>query len=482
MLHCKHPLLIAFRNRLPLSMALDDASLSIIQLLLRDFAAMTHSAPNVLERFLRYVQFDTQSDETSAAAPSTAKQLKLAEALTDELHQLGIGNAVIGQGGVVYAHIPASSGCEDLPAVGFIAHMDTSPDASGCQVKPQIIRFAGTDVLLNQTEGIFFPVERFPEIKKYIGEDVIFTDGTTLLGADDKSGIAAIMDMAAKITADPTIAHAKLCIAFTPDEEIGRGTDNFDLERFGADWAVTIDGGEVGTLESENFNAGSAVVDFQGVGVHPGSSKGKMVNALRMAAAFIDALPADMAPETTEGREGFLHPNQLEGTVTHAKLHLLIRDHDRALYEEKKVILERIAEDIQSRFPNGAVTLSVKNSYENMKPYIDRVPAVMEHVRAAANLTRSRIAVIKDRVRTICTPGETVDVLVTEWGIAVNPRRTDLLERFTKAKLPVHSIEKLREKAERLCGKARPIPEGERIVGIVEYRDGTIIDVVRARA
>lgn len=238
-------------------------------------------------------------------------------------------------------------------------------------------------MLLNQTEGIRFPVERFPEIKKYIGEDVIFTDGTTLLGADDKSGIAAIMDMAAKITADPTIAHAKLCIAFTPDEEIGRGTANFDLERFGADWAVTIDGGEVGTLENENFNAGSAVVDFQGVGVHPGSSKGKMVNALRMAAAFIDALPADMAPETTEGREGFLHPNQLEGTVTHAKLHLLIRDHDRALYEEKKVILERIAEDIGSRFPNGTVTLSVKESYENMKPYIDRVPAVMEHVRAA---------------------------------------------------------------------------------------------------
>ena len=330
---------------------------------------MTHSAPNVLERFLRYVQFDTQSDETSAAAPSTAKQLKLAEALKDELHQLGIANAVIGQGGVVYAHIPASPSCEDLPAVGFIAHMDTSPDASGLHVKPQIIRFDGTDVLLNQTEGIRFPVERFPEIKKYIGEDVIFTDGTTLLGADDKSGIAAIMDMAAKITADPTIAHAKLCIAFTPDEEIGRGTANFDLE--------------VGTLENENFNAGSAVVDFQGVGVHPGSSKGKMVNALRMAAAFIDALPADMAPETTEGREGFLHPNQLEGTVTHAKLHLLIRDHDRALYEEKKVILERIAEDIGSRFPNGTVTLSVKESYENMKPYIDRVPAVMEHVRAA---------------------------------------------------------------------------------------------------
>lgn len=344
---------------------------------------MTHSAPNVLERFLHYVQFDTQSDETSAAAPSTAKQLKLAEALKDELHQLGIANAVIGQGGVVYAQIPASRGCEDLPAVGFIAHMDTSPDASGLHVKPQIIRFDGTDVLLNQTEGIRFPVERFPEIKKYIGEDVIFTGGTTLLGADDKSGIAAIMDMAAKITADPKIAHAKLCIAFTPDEEIGRGTANFDLERFGADWAVTIDGGEVGTLENENFNAGSAVVDFQGVGVHPGSSKGKMVNALRMAAAFIDALPADMAPETTEGRQGFLHPNQLEGTVTHAKLHLLIRDHDRALYEEKKVILERITEDIQSRFPNGAVTLAVKESYENMKPYIDRVPTVMEHVRAA---------------------------------------------------------------------------------------------------
>lgn len=182
---------------------------------------MTHSAPNVLERFLHYVQFDTQSDETSAAAPSTAKQLKLAEALKDELHQLGIANAVIGQGGVVYAQIPASRGCEDLPAVGFIAHMDTSPDASGLHVKPQIIRFDGTDVLLNQTEGIRFPVERFPEIKKYIGEDVIFTDGTTLLGADDKSGIAAIMDMAAKITADPKIAHAKLCIAFTPDEEIG---------------------------------------------------------------------------------------------------------------------------------------------------------------------------------------------------------------------------------------------------------------------
>lgn len=344
---------------------------------------MTQTQATVLDRLLKYVKFDTQSDLESTTDPSTAKQLDLARALVEELKDLGIENAHVGEGGVVYAFIPATPGFEDAPAVGFIAHMDTSPDAPGAGVKPQIVHYEGGDVVLNAEKGIVFRAAQFPEIRKYAGEDVVFTDGTTLLGADDKAGVAAIMDMCARVAADPAIPHAKLCIGFTPDEEVARGTKNFDIEHFGAKYAYTFDGGEAGTLESENFNGGTAFVTVKGVGVHPGSSKGKMVNAIRFAAKFIERLPADMSPETTEGHEGFLHPNKVTGSVVSATVRILIRDHDRALYEAKKQILRDIAAAMNAEYPQAPVTVEIKDSYENMKPYLDRAPKVLEIVRAA---------------------------------------------------------------------------------------------------
>lgn len=344
---------------------------------------MTQTHVTVLDRLLKYVKFDTQSDLDSTTDPSTEKQLLLARALVEELQGLGIEDAHLGAGGVVYASIPATPGCEDAPAIGFIAHMDTSPDAPGAGVNPQIVRYEGGDVVLNAGKNIVFRAEQFPEIRKYAGDVVVFTDGTTLLGADDKAGVAAIMDMCARIKADPSIPHAKLCIGFTPDEEVARGTKNFDIAHFGAKYAYTFDGGEVGTLESENFNGGTAFVTVKGVGVHPGSSKGKMVNAIRFAAKFIDRLPADMAPETTEGHEGFLHPNKVTGSVVSATVRILIRDHDRGLYEAKKQLLRDIAAQMNAEFPQAPVTVEIKDSYENMKPYLDRAPKVLEIVRSA---------------------------------------------------------------------------------------------------
>lgn len=337
----------------------------------------------VLSRFLKYVSFDTQSVRESETAPSSAKQLKLAEALVGELKALGVADAHIGKGGVVYASIPATPGCEDCPPIGFIAHMDTSPDAPGENVKPQIIRFTGEDVVLNPEKGIVFSVEQFPEIRKYAGEEIIFTDGTTLLGADDKAGVAAVMSMAARVAAHPEMPHAKLCIGFTPDEEVARGTVNFDIPHFGAAYAYTFDGGEVGTLESENFNAGTALVTVKGVGVHPGLSKGKMVNAVRYAAKFIEALPAEISPECTENYEGFMHPNFMTGNVVEATIRILVRDHDRKLYEEKKAFLVDLTEKMNKAWPKAKFSIKVTDSYENMRPYLDKVPVVLDIVRDA---------------------------------------------------------------------------------------------------
>ena len=345
---------------------------------------MTSSArPPVLERFLRYAVLDTQSDRESTAAPSSEKQLRLAELLVEELRELGVADARIGRGGVVYGSLPASAGCEPAPAIGFVAHMDTSPDAPGANVKPRILRYEGGDVVLNEALGIRFEAERFPEIRKYAGEDVVFTDGTTLLGADDKAGIAAIVEMVARIQADPSIPHAKLCIGFTPDEEVARGTEDFDIDAFGARYAYTFDGGEVGGLEYENFNGGTAWVTVSGVGVHPGSAKGKMVNSLRFLAKYVDRLPPEMSPECTSGHEGFLHPNHIEGSVVSSTVRILVRDHDRALYEAKKALLVRIADEMNAEFPQAKIEVRFKDSYENMKTYLDRAPKVLEVVREA---------------------------------------------------------------------------------------------------
>ena len=347
---------------------------------------MTHTTlhtSTIVARFLRYTQFDTQSNFDSTTSPSTEKQKVLALALVEELHALGVTNAHLGEGGVVYAHLEATPGAEHAPTVGFIAHMDTSPDAPGANVKPQILTVTGEDLVLNAKEGIRFPVSQFPEILDYVGDDVIFTDGTTLLGADDKAGIAAIMTMVERLTQDPMIPHARIAVAFTPDEEIGRGTDHFDLEHFGAQYAYTFDGGAIGELETENFNAGTAVLTIHGVGVHPGYAKDKMVNAVSYAAKFIEALPHDMTPETTEGYEGFIHPNSVTGSVTQAVVQMLIRDHDQDLYVAKKALLRDLVQAFTDRYPEARFSLAIQDSYENMKPYIDRTPKVVDVVRDA---------------------------------------------------------------------------------------------------
>lgn len=346
-------------------------------------AALDAADRSLVERFLRYVSFSTTSCSESQTAPSTPGQLVLAKALCEELRALGAQNARVDRGGVVYAELPATPGSEGKPAVGFVAHMDTSPDAPGENIRPQILRFEGKDVVLNAERGIVYPVERFPEILRHTGEDVIFTDGTTLLGADDKAGVAAIMGMLEHLHAHPEIPHAKIAVAFTPDEEISRGTENFDIPAFGADYAYTFDGGDVGLLESENFNAGTAVVRFGGVGVHPGSSKGKMVNALRHLAKFIEQLPAEMSPECTEGYEGFLHPNHASGTVTGASVNILIRDHDKAKYEAKKTMLCDLVEAFNREVPKAKVTISIRDAYENMRPYLEAFPEVLEVAREA---------------------------------------------------------------------------------------------------
>lgn len=342
---------------------------------------MSNSA--ALERFLRYARVSTQSDPKSSTAPSAARELDLARMLAKELSEIGAEGVRITDKGIVLASIPASRGCEAAPAVGFIAHMDTSPDAPGEGVRPQILRYEGGDVTLSAEKGIVLEASRFPEILAYRGEDIVFTDGTTLLGADDKAGIAAVMTMAAHMLAHPEERHAAIRIAFTPDEEIGRGTENFDIKAFGAAYAYTFDGGEKGSLEWENFNAGTAHVRFIGLGVHPGSAKGKMANAVRAAAAFVASLPLDEAPETTSGHEGFVHPHEIEGSVASASVEVLVRDHSRERYEEKKAMLERLAGEVAARFRGMRCEFSFAESYENMRPYLERAPKVLDIAREA---------------------------------------------------------------------------------------------------
>lgn len=346
----------------------------------------TKKFPNLVPQFLEYVKFETQSCRESSEEPSSPNQLKMAEFLVDELKSYGLKDAHIGKGGVVYASLKATKGCEDCLPIGLIAHMDTSPDAPAVNIKPQIIRIEAGDVLLNPEKQIYFREEDFPEIKKYVGEEVIFTDGTTLLGADDKAGIAAITACMAYLKDHPEVAHAKICVAFTPDEEIAKGTVNFDIPHFGADYAYTFDGGEIGTLETENFNAATAMVTIKGVVVHPGLSKGKMVNSIKLASRLIDAFPEDQAPETTENYEGFIHPNKIEGTVAETSVRILIRDHDKEKFEAKKSLLKDLVRKLAEEEPRANVSLTIKDSYENMRPYLDKTPKVMEIVREAYRL------------------------------------------------------------------------------------------------
>lgn len=338
--------------------------------------------PPVLQCFLHYVDFETTSDLDSDTAPSTASQLVLGRELVRELLSLGVTDARMSDKGIVMGSIPATIGYEDRPAIGFIAHMDTSPEAKGGPVNWRIVKYKGADIVLDAEEEILLSKTRFPELEKYIGEDIVVTDGHTLLGADDKAGIAAIMTMVDHITSHPEIPHAKICVTFTPDEEIGRGTENFDIKEFGADYAFTIDGGELGELNGETFCAALATIKMKGVSVHPGSAKDKMLNALRLVTHFIDNMPPDEVPEKTEGYEGFFHPIRIEGGIEEATILMLIRDHNRQKFEDRKRELKAKEADYE-KYGEGTCTITIKDQYLNMREYLNDVPQVMELARAA---------------------------------------------------------------------------------------------------
>ena len=323
----------------------------------------------VIDRFLRYVQIDTKSDDYTGTSPSTEKQHDLAKVLVEELKALGVADVTYDtEHCYVYASIPASAGCEAAPALGFIAHMDTSPAVTGENVKPRrVLNYDGKNVLLNVEKDIWLTTEEFPELLELVGQDLIVTDGTTLLGADDKAGVAEIMAMAEYLLAHPEVAHGKICIGFTPDEEIGCGTDFFDVPKFGAKYAYTVDGGALGELEYENFNAAGATVHIYGRNVHPGSAKGKMKNALLIAQEFQSLLPVQQNPMYTEGYEGFFHLDRLSGVVEEAEAEYIIRDHDRVLFEEKKVLFLNAVRFLNEKYGEGTVVVELEDSYYNMK-------------------------------------------------------------------------------------------------------------------
>lgn len=325
----------------------------------------------VVERFLKYVSYDTQSEDEVEAVPSTEKQRVLANVLAEELRAMKAEDVVVDEHSYVYATIPATTE-KAIPVLGFISHMDTAPAYSGCGVKPQIVKnYDGGDVVLNQEKGIVMKTEDFPYLSLYKGQDLITTDGTTLLGADDKAGVAEIMTMASFLLAHPEIPHGKIRIGFTPDEEVGRGADLFDVKGFGADVAYTVDGGALGELEYENFNAASAKVTVHGASIHPGSSKGKMKNALLMAMEFQSMLPVFDNPMYTEGYEGFFHLDAMSGTVEEAHMEYIVRDHNKEKFQEKKALMERAAAYLNQRYGEGSFVLQLKDSYYNMKEKIE---------------------------------------------------------------------------------------------------------------
>ena len=331
------------------------------------------------ERFIRYTRFDTQSDETSTTTPSTPGQLIFARYLRDELLNEGLSDVELTADGYLYATLPAN-GCDEAPVIGFISHCDTSPDASGSNVKARIVTaYDGGDIELRP--GMMLSPTTFPELLAHRGEDIIVTDGTTLLGADDKAGIAEIVDAVCYLRDHPEIAHGKVRIAFTPDEEIGRGADGFDVERFGCQWAYTVDGGDLGELEYENFNAASAHVSITGLSVHPGAAKGKMINALRLACEYNAMIPSDETPETTADRQGFYHLTSMAGFVESAILQYIIRDHDRESFEKRKEFLRACVARLNASYGRQVATVKITDQYYNMKQQIDRHPHVVSLAR-----------------------------------------------------------------------------------------------------
>lgn len=324
----------------------------------------------VVDRFLKYVTFATQSDEESGITPSTSGQRVFAEALVKELEALGLEEISLDDNSYLMATLPSNMENKEVPTIGFISHLDTSPDMSGEGVKPRIVSYAGGDIVLNEAENIVLSPRMFPEMEQYIGQDLIVTDGTTLLGADDKAGVAAIISAVAYLKEHPEIKHGKIRIGFTPDEEIGAGADHFDVEKFGCEFAYTVDGGEIGELEYENFNAAAAKVVFSGRNVHPGTAKDKMVNASLLAVEFASMLPADQRPEITEGYEGFFHLTTMVGSVEQAVLQYIVRDHSRELFEQKKQLLEQITAQLNKKYP-GMVSLEMHDQYYNMREIVE---------------------------------------------------------------------------------------------------------------
>lgn len=324
---------------------------------------------NITERFLKYVSFDTQSSEESESVPSTPKQLVFAKYLRDELKEEGFDDVEMDDMGYVYATLKSNIK-KEVPTIGFISHYDTSPDCSGADIKPRIIKnYDGQDIELSP--GIVSSTAKFPELLAHKGEDLIVTDGHTLLGSDDKAGIAEIVQAMCWLRDHKEIKHGDIRIGFNPDEEIGMGAHHFDVEKFGCEWAYTMDGGDLGDLEFENFNAASAKISINGVSVHPGYAKGKMINANRLAAEFAAMLPADETPETTEGYEGFYHLLGIESNIERAKMSYIIRDHDRERFEERKVFIKECVDKMNEKYGEGTVSAEVKDQYYNMKEMID---------------------------------------------------------------------------------------------------------------
>lgn len=323
----------------------------------------------LIDRFLKYVSFDTQSSETTGTTPSTPGQRVFARALVEELERIGLEEITLDENSYLMATLPANT-AETLPVIGFIAHLDTSPDMSGKDVQPRIVDYQGGDIVLSEDGAVVLSAEMFPELSEYVGRQLIVTDGRTLLGADDKAGIAAIISAVEYLKAHPEIKHGKIRIAFTPDEEIGAGADHFDVEKFGADWAYTIDGGRAGELEYENFNAAAAKFHFKGLNVHPGSAKNKMVNASLLAVELAGWLPAVQRPEHTEGYEGFFHLTSMSGTVEEATLSYIIRDHSRALFEQKKQLLQAFADQMNRLHPEST-RLEIRDQYYNMREVVE---------------------------------------------------------------------------------------------------------------
>ena len=337
---------------------------------------------NMLQRFLKYVTFDTESCDDATVVPTTEGQFVFARFLEQELKAMGLSEVVLDDKGYLYATLPANTD-KELPVVGFIAHLDTSPDMSGKDVKPRVVNYTGGNIVLSAKDDVVLRVSDFPEVENYIGHDLVVTDGHTLLGADDKAGIAEIVTAIEYLQAHPEIEHGKIRIAFNPDEEIGRGAHNFNVPLFGCDWAYTVDGGAEGELEFENFNAGSALFTIQGRNVHPGYAKGKMLNALRVATSIVTNIPAMESPECTDGYQGFYHLMGINGGVDHAEVSYIIRDHNSELFAKRMDFMRNVEKAMCEKYGNGVVSLELKEQYRNMREQVEPKMHIIELAKMA---------------------------------------------------------------------------------------------------